>query len=135
MTRHCIGNSGAHVEDGRQLDCAGCVLVDNSIQVEACMLLSLPAWHGHSSSLWFQSHSGWLSLPRPVWLEYSSPGCQPQSGWHSLPCSIWFKHLTLEISFPWLSPKAIYLEILSTTISYTYMYMHTHVQIYHLMVI
>ena len=38
MTRHCNGNSGAHVENGGQLDCAGCMPVDNSIQVhvEAC---------------------------------------------------------------------------------------------------
>ena len=49
--------------------------------VEACCVES--AWHEHSFSLWFQSHSRWLSLPGPVWLEYSSPGCQPQSGWHS----------------------------------------------------
>ena len=33
MTRHCNGKSGTHVEDGRQLDCAGYVLVDTSIQV------------------------------------------------------------------------------------------------------
>ena len=26
-----IGKGGAHVEDGRQLNCAGCVLVDTSI--------------------------------------------------------------------------------------------------------
>ena len=31
MTRHCNGNSGA--QHGRQLDCAGCVPVDNYIQV------------------------------------------------------------------------------------------------------
>ena len=33
MTRHCDEKSVAHVQDGRQLDCAGCVPVDNSIQV------------------------------------------------------------------------------------------------------
>ena len=58
MTRHCNGKSGTHVEDGRQLDCAGCVLVDTSIQVWRHVVES--AWHEHS--LWFQSHSGWLSI-------------------------------------------------------------------------
>ena len=38
MTRHCNGKSGAHVEDGRQLDCAGYVLVDRC----EGLLLSLP---------------------------------------------------------------------------------------------
>ena len=52
--------SSAHVKDGRQLDSAGCVLVDNSIQVWRPLVES--AWHEHSSSLLFQSHSGWLSL-------------------------------------------------------------------------
>ena len=79
--------------------CAGYVLVDTSIQVWRPVVKS--AWHEHSSSIWFQSHSGWLSLPGSVWLEHSSPGCQPQSRWHSLPCPIWLKHLTL---YQWLSP-------------------------------
>ena len=66
MTRHCNGKSGAHVEDERQLDCAGSVIVDTSIQVWRPVVES--AWHEHSSSQWFQSHSGWLFLPGPVWL-------------------------------------------------------------------
>ena len=47
MTRHCNEKGGAHVEDGRQLDCAGCVLVDTSIQVLRPVVES--AWHEHSS--------------------------------------------------------------------------------------
>ena len=49
MTRHCNGNSGTHVQDGRQLDCAGCVPVDNSIQLWRPVVES--SWHEHSSSL------------------------------------------------------------------------------------
>ena len=33
MAGHCNGNSGAHVRGGRQLDLAGCVQEDDSIQV------------------------------------------------------------------------------------------------------
>ena len=42
-TGHCNGNSGAHVQGGRQLDLAGCVPVDDLIKVWRPVVES--AWH------------------------------------------------------------------------------------------
>ena len=68
MTGHCNRKSGAHVQAGWQLDFAGCVPVDDSIQV----------WRHVVESAW---HAGWLSLPVSVWLEHSSlPGGQHHAG-------------------------------------------------------
>ena len=45
ITRHCNGYSGTRVEARRQLDCAGCILVDDSIEVWRPVVES--AWHDH----------------------------------------------------------------------------------------
>ena len=53
---------------------------------EACCVES--AWHNQSFSLWFRSHSGWLSLPGPVWPHQS---VSLNLG-GILGCPIWLKH-------------------------------------------
>ena len=66
---------GTRVEDERQLDCAGCVLVDNSIQVWRPVVSSLP---GTSTP----SHYGFSLTPGgSPYLAQS--GSSTQSGWHS----------------------------------------------------
>ena len=68
MTGHCNGNSGAHVQGGRQLDLAGWVPVDDSIQVwrpileSACMArVLLSPQSGSSINFSVLSHGSLLA--------------------------------------------------------------------------
>ena len=77
MTRHCNGNSGVHVQDGKQLDCAGCVPVVNSIQVWRPGT-STPTHYGFS--LTWVALPTWPSLaralltrvPASIWVAFST---------------------------------------------------------------
>ena len=93
MTRHCNGKSGATC---RRWKATGLCWMYTLFRYGG-LLLSL-----HGTLTPPHSHSGWLSLPGPVWLEHSSSWV----AFSTLPWSI-IKYLTLYIFSPWLSPISL----------------------------